>query len=226
MNGQNANTSGAQVANIGFLRAGILDRFVTFLENLKNQLTKVVNGEADLAEVDYSVKGGSDKISDETMAEISRRLVITLEAKAQGNVVFSATPPTDHSKVWWQVDPVTGIPIGSPKVYNSTTQTWETVQPASNAYVPPRRRWVTVLAAEGQSQHTVNFATMDTTDYTVIVTPTTFISGTWQPAPDTFPTHFGYVITNKGEAELTLNFFGTPEGGSNFEIDVIERVAA
>lgn len=226
MNGQNANTSGAAVANIGFLRAGLLDRFVTFLGNLKNQLSKVINEEADLAEVDYAVKGGSDKISDETMAEISRRLVVTLEAKAQGNVVFSATPPNDHSKVWWQVDPVTGIPIGSPKVFNSTTQTWENVQPSSGAYVAPRRRWTKFFAEAGQSQHTVAFATMETTDYTVIVTPTTFIEGTWQPAPGTFPSHFGFIVTNKGEAELTLNVFGTPTDGATFEVDVIERVAA
>lgn len=220
----NANTSGSAVANVGYLPKGLLEKLSAAAGIVWKNLVKVVKGEATLATVDYSVKGGSDLLPDLTMDEIARRLIVTLELKSQGNVIFAPTPPDDHSKVWWQTDPVTGIPLGSPKVWNSTTKAWENVQTVASAYVPPRRRTVSVFAEEGQSQHTVNFDSMGTTNYSVNVMATTFIAGSWQPAPSTYPTHAGVVLVNRGETELTLNFFGTPEDGLVFEIDIEERV--
>lgn len=224
MNGQNTNTSGTAVANVDTLPKGVLEKVYQTLGTVVKNLAKVIKGESTLASNDFAVRGGSDRISDSDMAEIARRLIITLELKEAGNVVFSANPPGDKSKVWWQVDGITGIPTGSPKVWNSTTQTWENVQTVASAYVPPQKRSVTVLADAGQSQHTVNFPTIQTTDYSVQITPTTFIGGNWLPAPGAFATHFGFIVTNKGEAECTISFFGTPTGGANFEVDIEERI--
>lgn len=219
-----SNTSGSQIANIGFLQRGLLEKFSAFLGVLASNLTKVLNGEAVLALVDVTSKAGSDKIADSIMEEIARRLVVTMEAKTNGNVVFQALAPSDHSKVWSQIDPVTGIPIGYPKVWNSDTASWVAVAPVESTYVPPKTRHGTLFADQGQSQSTFKFDSIGTTDYSVIITPTTYISGSWAPAPGTFPTHFGWEVTNKGEAEVTLNFFGTPEDGINFEIDITERI--
>lgn len=222
--GVNANTSGSAVANVGWLPKGVLEKLTGAVGIVWKNLVKVVKGEAVIATVDYTVKGGSDLLPNRTLEEIARRLIVTLELKAQGNVVFSPTPPDDKSKVWWKTDPTTGIPLGSPKTWNSTTNQWQDVQTQASAYVPPKRRHTMLFADAGQSQGTARFDSIQTTDYMVVVTPTTLINGSWQPAPSTFPTHFGYCIVNKAEAELTINFFGTPDQGMTFEIDIEERV--
>jgi hypothetical protein len=223
-NDSNANTSGSSVANVGYLPQGLLEKLSAAAGIVWKNLVKVVKGEATLATVDYAVKSGSDLLPDLTMDEIARRLIVTLELKAQGNVVFAPTPPDDHSKVWWQIDPVTGIPLGSPKVFNSTSGMWEDVQTVASAYVPPQRRALTAFADAGQSQATLNFETLRTTNYAISITATTFINGSWQAAPSSYPTHTGVVVTNRGEAELTVNFYGTPTGGLMYEIDITERV--
>lgn len=223
-NGANANTSGSSVANVGWWPKGMIQKIAGAAHLAWKQLVKVAKGEAEIATVDYAVKGGSDLLPNVTMEEIARRLIVTIELKAQGNVVFSDTPPEDKSKVWWQIDPISGIPLGSPQVWNSTTDSWEPVQTVASAYVPPKRRSTTAFADEGQSQATVQFESIGTKNYMVTITPTTLINGSWQPAPLTYPTHSGWVIVNKAESELTINFFGTPENGLTFEIDIEERV--
>lgn len=217
-------TDGTQIANIGFLQRGLLEKFSAFLGTLASNITKVLNGEAVLALVDVTSKSGSDKIADSIMEEIARRLVVSFEQKTNGNVVFSATPPDDHSKVWSQIDPVTGIPIGYPKVWNSDTASWVAVVPSESSYVPPKTRHGVVFAEAGQSQQTLEFETIQTTDYKVTITPTTKVGGSWQPADDTFPTHFGWEVINKAETEITISFYGTPAGGLTFEIDIEERI--
>jgi hypothetical protein len=226
MNGSNSNTSGTTVATVSSMPKGILERFIETLGSLRENLRKVILGDATLAQVDFAPKStnGSDKISNERMEEIARRLVITFESAAAGNVVLSPEPPEDKSKVWWQTDPISNVPIGSPKVWNSTQNAWVAVQAVASPYVPPQKRYTTVFAPQGQSQQTAKFDDIGTTDYEVNITPTTYINGGWLPGPSTFPTHFGFIVVGKSNTECVISLFGTPEDGAMFEIDITERV--
>lgn len=226
-NGSNTNTSGQSVAKIGLLPRGVLEKFRDFLGAAVRDLTLVLDDDASVAAIDYMGKAGSDKIADNAMEEIARRLIVTFEAAQAGNVVFQTTAPEDHSKVWWKTDPVSGVPIGSPLVWNAEAGAWLPVQTTASAYVPPKRRYTSVFAPAGQSQQTAKWedqGSIQTTDYTVIIMPTTFINGNWGAAPGTFPGHFGYMLVGKAETECTFAFYGTPTGGASFEVEVVERV--
>lgn len=222
--GSNSNTSGASVGNIGFLPRAVFERVVDFLTGILGDMRKVISGDATLGTVDFAQKGGTDAISDSVMEEIARRLVVTIESKTDGNVVFSTEPPEDKSKVWWQTDPTTGIPIGSPKTWNSALGQWvEITAPGAQAPVAKKRTGTLYFPAGNGSQN-FNFSDIETVDYEVNVTPTTFLNGVWQPAPGAFPTHFGWTIVNKTNSQVTIAIYGAPVGGLNFEIDITERL--
>ena len=224
MNGSNANTSGSTVANVGYLPKGLLEKLTTAAGIVWKNLVLVVKGEAVVATVDFSVKSGSDLLPDVTLEEIARRLIVTLELKAQGNVIFSPTAPDDLSKAWMQTDPLTGIPLGTLKTWDATSQSWVAQVTVQNPYTPPQtRHFMAFASGPGQSQVTIEFPTMGTKNYWINMCPTTYQNGSWQPAPTTFPSHFGWAVVNKGESEMTINFFGTPEDGLNWEIDIFER---
>lgn len=221
--GSNSNTSGANVLNLGYLPSAIFKRVVDLLTGILGDAKKVLSGQATLGVVDFSAKAGSDAVSDAVMEEIARRLIVTIETKTDGNVVFSSQPPEDKSKVWWQTDPTTGIPIGSPKTWNGSA--WvEITNPAVTAPVAKKRTGSLYFPAGAGSQN-FNFDDIETVDYEVNVTPTTFLNGVWQPAPGTFPTHFGWTIINKTNTQVTIAIYGAPTGGLNFEIDITERLA-
>lgn len=222
--GSNSNTSGANVANIGYLPRFIFERVVTLLDGIARDMKRVLSGETISGVVDFSAKGGSDTISDSVMEEITRRLIVTIEQKTDGNVVFSTQPPDDKSKVWWQTDPVTGIPIGSPKTWNSTTNTWVEITSPGAVDAIAKRRFGRLYFPAGASNQNFNFADVGTDDFEVNVSPTTFLNGVWGPAPDTFPTHFGWTIVNKTNSQVTIAIYGCPTGGLNFEIDITERI--
>ncbi len=176
-----------------------------------------------VASVDYAKKGANDCILDEVMEELVRRLIVTLEVLGEGNVVFSPEPPDDKSKVWWQTDATTNIPIGQPKVWNDETQQWIPAV-TSDVFIPPRRRFGRVFAPPGATSQNFSFEDIGTEDYFSTITPTTFDGTTWGAAPGTFPTHFGWCVTGKTTNTLTLSFFGTPSPGIWFEVDIEERV--
>lgn len=222
--GSNSNTSGANVANIGYLPRFIFERVVTLLDGIARDMKRVLSGETIAGVVDFSAKGGSDAISDAVMEEITRRLIVTIEAKTEGNVVFSTEPPDDKSKVWWQTDPTTGIPIGSPKTWNSTTNAWTPIATAGEVADVPKKRAGQLYFPAGPSSQNFNFEDIGTDDYEVNVIPTTFLNGVWGPAPDTFPVHFGWTVVNKTNSQVTISIYGCPVGGLNFEIDITERL--
>jgi hypothetical protein len=225
MNPSNSNTSGAKVANVGFWPRGLIQYVAASITVLVQTFKRVLTGDLQLCAVDFVSQSGSDCLPDAVMEEIARRIIVTLEAASQGNVVFSATPPDDKSKVWWQLDPATLIPIGSPKLWNETTQAWEPITSTGQTYVPPRKRHGTIYAPAGASTVNFDFAELGTDDYSCTITPTTFLNGSWGVAPNNFPTHFGWVVVNKATNQLSIGFYGTPTGGLTFEIDLEERVS-
>lgn len=226
MNGSNSNTSGSNVANIGFWPKAILPRIVNLLGGVIDSLKGIQTAEQLSASVDFSEFAGSDKLSDSVMEEIARRLVVTIEKAQPGNVLFQPAEPEDHTKAWWQTDPLTGLPVGRLKQWNATSGSWVVVDTAAgDVYVPPKRRNGLMASPAGNSTQNLPFADIATTDYTVTLTPTTFsgASNTWAPPPATFPNPFGFVVVNKTSNSVSIAFFGIPTGGITWEVDVQDR---
>lgn len=224
MNGQNSNSSGSSVANVGYFPNGVLQAFVDKVGGIYNGLRKVLAGDSQIGAVDFTPALDDDKVADAVMEEIARRLVVTIEKAAEGNVVFQPTPPEDKSKVWWQTDPVSGIPLGTPKTWNASAGAWLPIAANGVQYVPPRRRNGLLQFPAGASEQNYNFTDLGTTDYIVTATPTTFINGGFAPAPGTFPSHFGMVVSGKSNNQVTIAAFGVPAGGITYEIDIEERL--
>jgi hypothetical protein len=78
----------------------------------------------DTALKNFAPKGASDCVSDKTMKEIARRLLIFFQRPAP-QIVRSAAPPSDKTKLWLPVDEDTGAVTDVLKVYSSETGTWK-----------------------------------------------------------------------------------------------------
>jgi hypothetical protein len=214
MNGTNSNTSGTNVASVGFWPLGILPNIVAAIGNLLNDIKKVASGDATALKADFAEKSASDALSDMTMEEIARRLIITMEQETPGNVVFSPTEPEDKTKAWWQTDAQTGIPLGQPKIYKANTDKWEPIVAQESTYVPPARRALKKFVPAGGSAQNFTFEDLKTDNYTVsFVFTTEQVSGGFATAPVSFPTAFGYIVSNKTNNTLTVQFYGVPSGG-------------
>jgi hypothetical protein len=68
-------------------------------------------------------KSASDCIGDKQMKEIARRLLIFFQ-RPDPQIVRSAAPPSDKTKLWLPVDEDTGAVSGVLKVYSSETGAW------------------------------------------------------------------------------------------------------
>lgn len=168
---------------------------------------------ANVAAIDFARKSGSDAIADVHLDEIARRLVITFEEATQGNVVFSPTPPDDKTKAWWQTDPVTGIPLGQPRIYDSTQSAWVAID-VTNTYTPPAKRYLKERVVAGASTVLFQFDDILTENYEVSLEWTTQnADGTWAAAPATYPAQFGYIIAARTNTFLTVNAYAVPTGG-------------
>lgn len=226
MNGGNSNTSGSKVANIFFLPQTLLARFVEFLGGTITYLTDVINGNQQPASVDFSEKNPVDKLPDSTMEEIARRLIVTVESQTPGNVLFQPTEPADHTKAWWQTDPITGLPVGVLKIWDEDSGAWVAADVNQQGFVPRRRNGLLVAPA-GISTQNFSFQDIGTLNYRIILTPTLSDgSGGWGAPPGSFPANFGFFIANKTNTIVTVAFYGIPTGGLRWEIDIEERPTA
>lgn len=227
MNGSNSNTSGSNVANTGFWPRAILPSVVSGLNGIISSLKGIITGTQLPAAVDFAFMAGSDKISDSVMEEITRRLIVTIEKEQPGNVLFQPTEPDDHTKVWWQTDPNSNLPIaGGLRQFDTKSGKWVPVDTnIGTNYVPPKRRSGLLASPAGTSTQNLPFEDIGTTDYQVVLTPTTFsgTSKTWLPAPTSFPNPFGFVVVNKTTTLISIAFFGIPTGGITWEVDVQDR---
>lgn len=221
--GTNSNTSGANVANVGAFPKGFLAKLIVQIGNATAILAAAVKGETKLASLDFMEKAGSDCIPDLRMEEIARRLVVTFEDASQGNISFSPEPPEDKTKLWWQTDPVSNIPIGRVKRWDATTNEWVNVSTPDEPFVAPAKRSGRIFAAAGASTVNFQFESMFTADYKVTLTPTTFNGSVWLPQPGSFPSSYAFAIVNKTEALCSVAFQGMPSGGLYWEIDIEDR---
>lgn len=225
MNGGNSNTKGSNVGNVGFWARGLLPAVINSLGAVLNSLKGIQSGAVLPASVDFVGKAGSDRIADDTLDEICRRLVVTVEKQDPGNVLYQPLEPNDHTKAWWKTDPVTNLPIaGELRQWVEKSASWERVQ-NTGVYVPPKRRSGILVSPAGLS--TINFAFQEiaTTDYISTLTPTLRGTGegSWNTPPSSFPAGFGYAISNKTSNSLSVAFFGIPTGGLTWEVDIEER---
>lgn len=223
MSAASSNTSGTKVANVGFWPKGLLQNLAAGIKKVSDTFKRVLSGELDVLAVDFIAQSGTEKIPNDLREEIARFLVVTLEKATEGNVVFATTPPEDKSKVWWQIDPATSIPIGSPKLWNATTGAWEPINTNGTVYVPPLQRKSLVIALSGNSTITTDFTDIGTVDYRVTLTPTIRTGGV---APAVFPNAFGWCVLAKTTSSIVISFYAVPTEGLEFELDVEARPSA
>lgn len=218
-----SNTNGSNVASVGYWPSGILPRIVEILGGTIKSLKGIISGDVTASAVDYAPKGGSDKVADVVMDEISRRLIVTYEKPNPGNIAYQPEAPDDHSKLWVQTDVQTGIPVGGIQRWSETSGKWVPADPAASAYTPPLQRSGFLAVTAGNSTNVFSFENIKTTDYRVTLTPTTYLGGAWNAAPANFPDGYAVVVTNKTSNELTIAVFDAPTGGLAYEIDVQAR---
>lgn len=225
MTGSNSNTNGSSVGNIGFWPRSILPSIIAKLESSINSLKGLLAGTVLPAAVDFSEKAKDDRIADVTMEEIARRLIVTFEKTEEGNILYQSQSPEDHTKLWAQTDPVTNFPIGRIKQWDAESGTWVDTDPSSAPFVAPLKRNGRLISPEGASTQNFQFEDIKTDDYRVILTPTTFApaSNTWASSPGSLPNSWGFVVTNKTNTMCSVAFFGIPEDGLTWEIDIEDR---
>jgi hypothetical protein len=73
---------------------------------------------------DFAPKGASDCVSDKMMKELARRLLIFFQ-RPDPQIIRSAAPPSDKTKLWLPVDADTGAVIDVLKVYSAETGAWK-----------------------------------------------------------------------------------------------------
>lgn len=221
----NTNTNGSKVTNIGFWPRGILAKIADIVVDIGNSLKGLLDDGTQLpGTVDFSEKQGSDKLGNDTMEEIARRLIVTVEKEQIGNVLFQPTPPDDHTKAWVPTDPVSGLPTdGKIRVWDSNTSAW-VLADNQPGYVAPLKRFVAKHIAAGTSTVNFEFPSIGTINYFPTVTFTTQnADNTWAAPPGSYPAGFGYLITNKTETSVSIAFFAVPAGGMNCELQCEQK---
>lgn len=225
-NGTNSNTNGSQVANVGFWPRGTLPAVIDALEQTFVQLEALEEGTQLAGAVDFAEKGAVDKLPDATMAEICRRLVVTVEKQEPGNIIYSPEPPEDKTKAWMPTDPVTGLPLdGKLKIWDEDSTAW-VYSDVQGGYTPPLKRELKQRVAAGASTVNFPFADIKTDNYYVVVTFTTQNDdGTWNAPPGSYPAGFGYLVGNKTNTQVSIAFYGVPTGGMMVEGYVEQKTA-
>jgi hypothetical protein len=218
-----ANTSGTNVAQLRNLTKAQWQELADEFGALSAQAEAVANGAAVPLTLDFVLKSASDRLPDETMREIIRRLVVTLEIFGNNPIVLSTVAPQDITKVWWPADPVTNTPIGVPKTWDAATQAWiPIIEPSTPSVVFPKTRFTAAFADSGESDVTFSFKDIGTSDFFVSLTPLFYSNGDWT-TPAGF-THYGWALTNKSTNFFTAHFFGVPTGGMTFEAKIEEKI--
>lgn len=178
-------------------------------------------GSANVAH-DYMARSGTDQIPDTVMAEVARRLTGTIESNELSNVVFSTTEPEDKTKVWWQTDPVTGVPVGQPKIWSEADSQWIDAATGVAPYVPPKEVYIGIDQVAGDATRNVTIPDMGREDYFVDVEVNTYYAASWN-SPSVNMDDFGWQITNKTATQITFMFFNVPTGGLHFDLRIRNR---
>lgn len=133
-----------------------------------------------IATVTYTPQQAGDCITDATMAEIVRRLIVAFTPNPQrGNLHYGPDEPADKSSLWLRQDDVTGLPVGTVLKYNFTTNQWEvatTVQapedPVVDKPVPVQTQQVETVNVGANGTYSITWdKAYDTNNYNVTITP-------------------------------------------------------
>lgn len=218
MNGSNSNTSGKDVARIGYWPKHILPRVKAVLSDVLANIANLETGELKAAVVDFEGSTGTDRIDDVVMEEIARRMKVFFETGALQNLVLAPEAPSDTTKIWGQTDPITGVLVGQIKRWDSAQQKWVSTVEGLEPYTPPRTYREIKSVNAGNSTVNIDFPTMERKDYDVNIVASTWNGSGYGLPPASFPGANGYCIVNKTETQLTLAFYAVPTGGLSYEI--------
>lgn len=171
---------------------------------------------AQVVTFEYAKFSGSDKIPDVVLAELVRRLIGSVDTSELGNNAFQPLPPDDKTKVWWETDPITGIPVGNAKVWDEATESWVDSATKTAPYSAPMQRIVEVDCIVGDNTKTVTFDDMGRDDYFVSLEVNTKVAGVSIAVVDN--KDMGISISGKQATQLTLNVFNVPTGGMHIRV--------
>lgn len=167
----------------------------------------------EFAEVTSKAKTEGDCITDVFLAELTRRLQIRWAAKDESQIWTGAEPPTDRTKIWVPLDPITGALIGQAKQFNESLNQW--VAFGEGGEVPEKkakRRYGMQQLVNGNSVKNFEFASMGTTEYTITLTFAAFVDGGWIAAPANM-NNCQCLILNRSDIMFTAQFYSVPAGG-------------
>lgn len=177
---------------------------------------------ATVAALTFKPRTEGDKLTDDILQELQRRAEISVELQRASDIVGTAQPPTDKTKIWWPIDPTTGARIGKPKVWDATTEQWVPFGSSGVVEVPQRKRRNGIVQfANAGSVFNVDFLDIQTTNYMVTLTPFAFVDGA-SVSPPANMDNFAYVITSRSNAQFTVQVFAGPAGGFSFLWEVAE----
>ena len=172
-------------------------------------------------------KGESDCLSDKVLAEISRRLSISVPEKTSESDIWSeSTEPANKSLIWWPIDPLTKARVGVPKAYDLTTATWVPLGGIAipQSYLPRKRRNGASTLVAGSGTFNASFETMGTKEYFVkflVTSETASGSGVFNAAPAAM-NNFAILLTARTETSFSAQVFNVPTGGATIEWEIAE----
>lgn len=180
---------------------------------------------ANVVTLDFRKKGPGHCLSDSTMAEIISRTDGTVELSGKSPFWTAATEPTDKTLIWWPVDPVSGAPIGQPRIYDAATSKWVLIGGTIPKVYSPRKRsnGAALIAAGTTAVATVSFASVGA-NYILNISLTTKGAAGYGAAP-TNMNNFGYVVTSKTDGQFIVNFYNVPTGGFTMEWEAVNTDA-
>lgn len=154
--------------------------------------------------LDFKRKRSSDKLEDDVVSELTRRLIGTIEDDPESDqgYVRSATAPSDTTVLWQPVNVDTGINEGPIYTYNPLSQSWEPSGLTSDdipdipttEYDPVQCGEIT-FSASGSKAITLN------NEFSAI--PVNKISFAFTPI-DSDPGSVKWYVTNRSNGQITL----------------------
>lgn len=179
------------------------------------------------ASITSKLKGESDCVSDKVMAEIARRLSISVASESLTSDIWSeATEPANKSLIWWPIDPLTKARIGVPKAYDATTSTWVPLGGIAvpKSYLPRKRRNGASTMVAGSGTLNATFEDVGTKEYFVkfnATTETARYSGTFNAAPAAM-NNFAIILTSRSATSFTAQVYNVPTGGATIEWELCD----
>lgn len=147
-----------------------------------------------------------DRLTDEALREIAKRLVIQEKAQVEGPVIYSKTAPTDKNKLWVELDASGQVAgITSAKLYDFSSGKWVSIVDQNPTPMNQEKQY-TLTLEEGRS-------TIQKTDLPFLEGITTYsVNIEWLFDPGTDARLW---LSQKEHNEITFEFDGIPVDGGD-----------